>query len=154
MHWAITGKTAAEIIHERADSNKLNMGLTNWRHPKIRKQNISIAKNYLKEDELQALNNLVEQYLIFAEGQAMRRIPMYMKDWIAKLDAFLQLNERDVLTHAGKITHQLAVQHAEQEYEIFHKNRIKELDKTDTDFDQSIKMIENQKTTSPKKGGK
>ena len=154
MHWAITGKTAAEIIHERADSNKSNMGLTNWRHPKIRKQDISIAKNYLKEDELQALNNLVEQYLIFAEGQAMRRIPMYMKDWIAKLDAFLQLNERDVLTHAGKITHQLAVQHAEQEYEIFHKNRIKELGKADTDFDQSKKMIENQKTTSPKKGGK
>ena len=96
----------------------------------------------------------MEQYLIIAEGQAMRRIPMYMKDWIAKLDAFLQLNERDVLTHAGKITHQLAVQHAEQEYEIFHKRRIKELDKADTDFDQSIKMIENQKTTSPKKGGK
>ena len=88
MHWAITEKTAAEIINERADSSKPNMGLTNWRGDKIRKSDVAIAKNYLNEEELRVLNNLVEQYLIFAEGQAMRRIPMYMKDWIAKLDVF------------------------------------------------------------------
>ncbi len=82
LHWAITGQTAAEIIHLRANSNKPHMGLSNWRGTKVRKQDVTIAKNYLNEEELHALNNLVEQYLIFAEGQAMRRIPMYMQDWI------------------------------------------------------------------------
>jgi hypothetical protein len=82
MHWAITGQTAAEIIKSRANSESPYMGLTNWRGTKPRKQDVSIAKNYLTEEELAALNNLVEQYLIFAEGQAMRRIPMYMKDWV------------------------------------------------------------------------
>jgi hypothetical protein len=85
MHWAITGQTAAEIIHDRADSKKPHMGLTNWRGAKVRKQDVTIAKNYLNEQELSALNNLVEQYLVFAEGQAMRRVPMHMKDWIASL---------------------------------------------------------------------
>lgn len=80
MHWAITGQTAAEIIASRADSKKPNMGLTNWRGTKVRKQDVVVAKNYLNEDELSALNNLVEQYLVFAEGQAMRRVPMYMAD--------------------------------------------------------------------------
>ena len=89
MHWAIVGQTAAEIIHSRADSEKPNMGLTNYRGAKVRKQDVTIAKNYLEEEELAALNNLVEQYLIFAQGQAMRRIPMYMQDWIKKLDGFL-----------------------------------------------------------------
>ena len=85
MHWAITGQTAAEIIHKRADSTKPHMGLTNWRGIRVRKQDVAIAKNYLNEEELAALNNLVEQYLVFAEGQATRRVPMHMKDWIAKL---------------------------------------------------------------------
>ena len=98
MHWAITGKTAAEIIHQRADSDKPNMGSdSTFAVAKVRKQDVAIAKNYLNEDELLALNNLVEQYLIFAEGQAMRRIPMTMADWIKKLDAFMTLNERDIL---------------------------------------------------------
>jgi hypothetical protein len=81
MHWAITGQTAAEIIHGRVDSKKPNMGLTNWRGAKVRKEDVTIAKNYLIEPELAALNNLVEQYLVFAEGQAMRRVPMHMKDY-------------------------------------------------------------------------
>ena len=117
MHWAITGQTAAEIIKSRADSNKSNMGLTSWRGEKPRKQDIGIAKNYLTEDELLALNNLIEQYLVFAEGQAMRRIPMYMKDWIEKLHGFLTLNDRDILLNAGKISNELALTHAEDEYE-------------------------------------
>lgn len=142
MHWAITGKTAAEIIYERADSEKQNMGLTNWRGGKVYKQDIAIAKNYLKEDELRALNNLVEQYLVFAEGQAMRRIPMYMKDWIAKLDGFMNLNDREILTHAGKISHELAIETAEKHYDDFHKRRIVEKDKIDSDFDKTVKMIE------------
>ena len=124
VHWAITGHTAAEIVHHRADSSKTNMGLTNWRGAKVRKQDVVNAKNYLNTDELQALNNLVEQYLIFAEGQAMRRISMSMIDWIKKLDGFLTLNDRDILTHAGKISHDMAKQLAEQEYDKFHQTRL------------------------------
>ena len=124
VHWAITGQTAAEIIRGRADSAKANMGLTNWRGVKVRKQDVVNAKNYLNADELQALNNLVEQYLVFAEGQAMRRIPMTMNNWIEKLDGFLTLNDRDILNHAGNVSHQMAKQIAEQEYEKFYRQRL------------------------------
>jgi len=123
VHWAITGQTAAELIHHRADSSKPHMGLTNWRGAKVRKQDIANAKNYLTADELGALNNLVEQYLVFAEGQAMRRIPMSMADWVKKLDGFLTLNDRDILDNAGKISHDMAKQHAESQYEQFHQQR-------------------------------
>ena len=139
MHWAITGKTAAESITERADSKKPNMGLTNWRGAKPRKMDVSIAKNYLNEPELSALNNLVEQYLIFATGQAMRRIPMYMKDWIEKLHGFLKLNDRNILTNAGKISHQLAIEKAEKEYE---KYNLKINNTIESDFDKAIKKLE------------
>ena len=141
MHWAITGKTAAEIVHQRADADKPNMGLTNWRGAKVRKQDVIIAKNYLDGAELAALNNLVEQYLIFAEGQAMRRIPMHMQDWISKLDAFLNINDREILTHAGKISHQMAQQRAEDEYEKFHQRRIAEQDRAGNDFDKLIERL-------------
>lgn len=123
VHWAITGQTAAELIHARADSSKPHMGLTNWRGAKVRKQDVANAKNYLTADELSALNNLVEQYLVFAEGQAMRRIPMSMADWVKKLDGFLTLNDRDILGNAGKISHDMAKQHAETQYELFHQQR-------------------------------
>jgi hypothetical protein len=102
MHWAITGRTAGEIVQCRADADKTNMGLTNYPGARVRKQDVTIAKNYLNAEELAALNNPVEQYLIFAEGQAMRRIPMHMSDWITKLDAFLNINDREILTHAGR----------------------------------------------------
>lgn len=138
MHWAITGKTAAEIISERADSSKPNMGLTNWRDTKPRKQDVGIAKNYLNEPELAALNNLVEQYLIFATGQAMRRIPMYMKDWIEKLNGFLTLNDRDILKNAGKISYQLALEKAEGEYDIYNSQTINSIE---SDFDKAVKNI-------------
>ncbi len=121
VHWAITGQTAAEIFHGRVDAAKPNLGLTNWRGAVIRKPDVAIAKNYLTEPELAALNNLVEQYLIFAQGQAMRRVPMHMTDWIKKLDAFLTLNERDILTHAGRISHEMALAKAETEYEKFRR---------------------------------
>jgi len=143
MHWAITGKTAAEIIAQRADSSKPNMGLTNWRGTNPRKQDIGIAKNYMQEDELNALNNLVEQYLLFATGQAMRRIPMYMKDWIEKLHGFLILNDRNILEHAGKISHQVAIEKAETEYD---KYQIKINNEFESDFDKAVKRI-----TPPKK---
>ena len=139
LHWAITGKTAAEIIHERADSEKPHMGLTNWRGAKARKADVIIAKNYLDEGELRALNNLVEQYLVFAEGQAMRRIPMHMKDWIKKLDGFLTLNDRNILDHAGKISHQMAKELAEAEYDKFHRQRLQmEARKADEDDFQEL----------------
>lgn len=141
MHWAITGQTAAEIVHARADAEKPNMGLTSWRGAKVRKQDVGIAKNYLTEDELRALNNLAEQYLIFAEGQAMRRIPMHMSDWIKKLDAFLNINDRDILTHAGKISHDMALLRAEREYEQFHLRRLEAQSHVDSDFDRLTKQL-------------
>jgi hypothetical protein len=148
MHWAITGQTAAEIVHARADADKPHMGLTTWRGAKVRKQDVAIAKNYLSEDELRALNNLTEQYLIFAEGQAMRRIAMHMRDWIRKLDAFLNINDRDILTHAGKISHELAQQRAESQYERYHQRRIEEQARVGGDFDQLTKQLTNERKKS------
>ena len=141
MHWAVTGQTAAEIIHARADAEKPHMGLTSWRGAKVRKEDVVIAKNYLNEQELAALNNLVEQYLVFAEGQAMRRVPMTMLDWITKLHGFLTLNDRAILTHTGKISHELAKEFAESEYDKFNANRIAQTDKAESDFDQAIKQL-------------
>lgn len=138
LHFAITGKTAAELISERVDRKKPNMGLTNWRGAKPRKDEVIIAKNYLEESELASLNNLVEQYLIFAEGQAIRRIPMRMKDWITKLNGFLRLNDREILHNAGRISHELAKEQAEREYDIYHKNRLKKRNKTDETFDNFV----------------
>lgn len=150
MHWAITGQTAAEIIHSRADADKPNMGLTNYRGAKVRKQDVTVAKNYLNEEELAALNNLVEQYLIFAQGQAMRRVPMHMSDWIKKLDSFMTLNDRDILTHAGKLSHEMAKQLAEGEYDKFHTNRLNESKKQISDFDKVVKQIESEKENGTK----
>jgi len=145
VHFAITGRTAAEIISERVDSKKLNMGLTCWRGEKVRKDDTIIAKNYLHEEELLTLNNLIEQYLIFAEGQAMQRIPMKMKDWIKKLEGFLTLNNRDILQDKGKISHKQAKQLAEKNYGEFNQKRAREYDQIDADFDNAIKLIESQK---------
>ena len=153
MHWAITGQTAAEIIHTRADSKKPHMGLTNWRGAKVRKEDVAIAKNYLNEEELSALNNLAEQYLLFAEGQAMRRVPMHMKDWITKLHAFLTVNDRNILTHAGKISHQMAKELSEAEYEKFNSKRIQETDQAGGDFEKAIKQLP-PPPRPKKKGGK
>jgi hypothetical protein len=141
MHWAITGMTAAEIVHGRADSAKPNMGLTSWRGAKPRKHDVVIAKNYLNAEELAALNNLVEQYLVFAEGQAMRRVPMHMADWLAKLNAFLTLNDRAILDHAGRISHQMAQELAEREYDTFNKRRVQEADRQGSDFDRILQAL-------------
>ena len=151
VHWAITGQTAAEIVHDRVDAGKPNLGLTNWRGAVIRKQDVGIAKNYLTEAELAALNNLVEQYLIFAEGQAMRRVPMHMVDWIKKLDAFLRLNERDILTHVGRISHEMALARAETEYEKFRALEAGKPSPVDKDFDAAVKSL---KPLKPGRGKK
>lgn len=140
VHYAITQQTAAEIIQKRADATKDNMWLTNRRWPKIRKADTSIAKNYLTQEELWLLNNLVEQYLVFAEWQAMKRVPMKMLDWIEKLDGFLQLNDREVLDNAGSISHESALQHSAKEYEIYKKaqNIHIEYDEFDKEVDKYL----------------
>lgn len=139
VHYAITGNTAAEIVASRVDSKKPNLGLTNFRGLKPTKEEVIIAKNYLNEQELLVLNNLVEQYLIFAEGQAMQRIPMYMKDWIDKLHGFLQINNKEILRDAGKVSHDLAKEIAEKNYEEYTKA---EAIMIDNDFDSvALKAI-------------
>jgi len=135
LHWAITGKTAAELIKARLDKNKPHMGLLSWRGIKVRKADTTIAKNYLNKEELEALNNLVEQYLLYAESQALKREPMYMEDWIKKLDSFLEFNERNILDHAGTVSHQLAEELAHREYEEFKKKRQKKEDRKLDDFE-------------------
>jgi len=153
MHWAITGQTAAEIIHARANAAQPNMGLTNWRGAKVRKDDVSIAKNYLNEPELAALNNLVEQYLVFAEGQAMRRVPMHMKDWITKLHGFMTINDRDILTHAGKMSHQMAKELADAEYDKFNRQRVLKADEAGGEFEKAIQQLPSAPKAA-KKGGR
>ena len=138
VHYAIHGQTAAEVIMSRADRRRPNMGLTNWEGARIRKSDISIAKNYLNEEELRALNNLVEQYLIFAEGQAERRIAMTMSDWITKLEGFLTLNDREILQNAGQVSAELAKAHAEREFVEFHQSEDRDLE---SDFDNAVKRL-------------
>jgi hypothetical protein len=151
LHWAITGQTAAEIVYARANKDLPNMGLTNWRGPKVRKADVSVAKNYLDAEELAALNNLVEQYLVFAEGQAMRRVPMHMSDWIAKLNGFLTINDRDILTHAGKMSHDMAKAHAEGQYDQFHATRVQQSDAKPSDFDRAVAQLPAPKPKRPPK---
>ena len=138
VHYAIHGQTAAEVITSRADRTQPNMGLTNREGARIRKADVSIAKNYLSEPELRALGNLVEQYLIFAQSQAERRIPMTMQDWITKLEGFLRLNDREVLTNAGKVSAELAKEHAEREFTEYRRVEDRTLE---SDFDRAIQQL-------------
>ena len=138
VHYAIHGHTAAELIQQRADSAQPNMGLTTWEGAWPRKSDVAVAKNYLNEEELRALNNLAEQYLIFAEGQCERRIAMTMQDWITKLDGFLTLNDREILPDAGRVSAQLAKAHAETEFEKF---RVLRDQRHESDFDRMVKQL-------------
>lgn len=138
VHFAIHGQTAAEVIVSRADRTLPKMGLTNWEGARIRKTDVSIAKNYLNEAELRALNNLVEQYLIFAQSQAERRVAMTMQDWITKLEGFLSLNDREILTHAGKVSAEFARTHAEGEFTAFRKQEDRLLE---SDFDHAVRKL-------------
>ncbi len=142
MHWAAHGQTAAEVVHRRADATKPNMGLTTWAGDRPRKTDVSIAKNYLAEDEIKALNLIISAYLDFAELQAMSRKPMYMANWIAKLDDFLRLSERDILTHAGKISHEAAKEKAETEFERFRIAQAALPQTVDEQFEQSLDELE------------
>lgn len=146
LHWAIHQHTAAELIAGRANASEKNMGLTSWQGAKIRKADVSIAKNYLKEDEISQLNLLVEQFLAFAENQARQKKVMYMTDWIKKLNDILTINENEILEHAGKISHQLAIEMAEAEYEKYNAQRIGAADqKAIEELNNEIKKLKPRK---------
>ena len=128
LHFAATGKTAPELIAERADAAKPNMGLTSWKGAVVRKGDVTVAKNYLEEGEIAELNRIVVMFLDFAEDQARRRKQVYLKDWKTKLDEFLRFNDRNVLPNAGKIAREAAEEMAEQEYERFSERRRAEIE--------------------------
>jgi len=142
LHFAIHGHTAAELIQNRANSNKAHMGLTSWENSpngKILKRDVIIAKNYLNQDELESLGRIVNAYLELAEDRARRKIPMTMEDWAKRLDAFLEFDERDILQDKGKISQELARSFAESEFE---KYRIVQDRLFESDFDKEIKQLE------------
>jgi hypothetical protein len=142
LHWAVTGRTAAEIIAERADAAKPTMGLTTWKNApqgKILKCDVSIAKNYLIEAEIKELERIVTMYLDYAENQAVRQISMRMADWVGKLDAFLSFNEYDVLSNAGSVSAEVAKRLAEEQYASF---RIQQDRRFESDFEKEVKRIE------------
>ncbi|MFZ2300965.1 MAG: virulence RhuM family protein [Gallionella sp.] len=162
MHWAAHGHTAAELIFMRADAAAPNMGLTSWAGVSkggfVRKVDVSVAKNYLNEEELGTLNRVVNAYLEFAELQARRRREMTMSAWIAKLDDFLRLSDREVLTHAGKISVELAQAKAEAEFGIFQQRQLAAPSRAEQDFEAAIskqvKAVEQVKRTGKKNKGK
>jgi len=147
MHWAAHGHTAAEVIRGRADATKPNMGLTTWKNAPagpVRKGDVAVAKNYLNREEIDVLNLIVSAYLDFAELQARAHKPMHMADWIAKLDDFLRLSDRDILTHAGRVSHVDAEEHAFAQYERFDDERRALADADASDFDQAVRRLTEQ----------
>ena len=139
MHWAAHGHTAAEIIYHRIDATKPNLGLTTFKGKKPTQQETEIAKNYLNEDELNLLNRMVTAYLELAELQALNRKPMYMNDWIARLDDFLKMTGNSILAHAGSISHEKAVEKAKNEYQKFKATSLQQPTTAEEDF---LKYIE------------
>ncbi|MDA3909063.1 MAG: virulence RhuM family protein [Sulfurimonas sp.] len=138
MHWAAHGNTATEIVYERADANKSNMGMTSFSGNKPTKSEASIAKNYLNEEELEILNKIVNMYLEFAELQAKSRKQMFMQDWIKKLDDFLRISDFEVLKTKGNISHKQAIKKANEEYEIYKEQTKNDLSKVEKDFIKAI----------------
>ena len=158
IHWAAHGHTAAEIIAARADATKPNMGLTTFPGPRPLKADIGVAKNYLEEEEIEALNLIVSLYLDFGELQAKSRKLMTMQGWITKLDAFLRLSERDILTHAGNVSHETAVGKAEREYAKFRALEDTKPSPVEVDFEAAVKKVKELQAApkvkkTPKKGG-
>lgn len=142
LHWAITGHTAAELIAERASAEKPNMDLTSWKGKKVRQADVTVAKNYLAEDELRSLNRIVTMYLDYAEDQAERQQPMYMRDWVQKLDAFLHFNGREVLRNAGLVSAEVAKALALSEYEKYNIACLeREASQSDEDFDRVVRKL-------------
>jgi len=152
LHFAISGKTAAELIVERADAAKPNMGLTSWKGIKVRPGDVTIAKNYLNAEEIEGLNRIVTMYLDYAEDQAKRHKQIFMRDWRQKLDAFLKFNERDILNNAGKIAKEIADNLALKQYERFNEKRLKKEAKVEALADDAeFKKIEEKIKKSSKK---
>ena len=138
MHWAAHKHTAAEVIYQRADADKDNMGLTTWSGNRIKRSDVEVAKNYLDEKELDALNNIVAAYLDIAEVHALNQEPMYMKDWLETIDDYLRMTRRDILTTKGKVTHQQALEKAHSEYEKYKRNQEYILSPVECHFLESI----------------
>ena len=134
MHWAAHKHTASEIIYERVDSNKDNLGLTSWKGSRITRKDTEIAKNYLTENEVDALNKIVMAYLDIAEVHALNQEPMYMKEWLQTIDDYLKMTRRDILENAGKISHKLAIEKAHKEYEQYVEKESLKLSKVEKDF--------------------
>lgn len=155
MHWAAHGHTAAEVVRKRADARQPHMGLTSWKNAPagpVRKADVTVAKNYLQKEELEALNLIVSAYLDFAELQARGHRPMHMREWVSKLDAFLRLSEREILTHAGRISHSLAEEHAHAQFSQYEEQRRQfEAGQPASDFDQTVEQIRKLGTTKPKR---
>lgn len=142
MHFAVTKHTAPEIVYLRADSTKPFMGLTNFKGSRPQRSEIAIAKNYLTEQELKELNAITSAYLDFAELQALRRKTMTMRDWVAKLDDFLHMSDSEVLQNAGSISHEMALEKAKTEYDIYRKQTANELSQVEKDFLDSVKKTQ------------
>lgn len=142
MHWAAHKHTAAEIIYQRADAEQENMGLTSWDGENIRKSDVEVAKNYLDETEIDALNKIVTAYLDIAEVHALNQEPMYMKDWLETIDDYLKMTRRDILTTKGKVTHRQALEKAHCEYEKYKKRQEDFLSPVEQHFIESIKELE------------
>ena len=138
MHWAAHKHTAAEVIYQRADADKDNMGLTTWGGNRIKRSDVEVAKNYLDEKELDALNKIVAAYLDIAEVHALNQEPMYMKDWLETIDDYLRMTRRDILTTKGKVTHQQALDKAHLEYEKYKRNQEYILSPVECHFLESI----------------
>ena len=138
MHWAAHKHTAAEVIYQRADGDKDNMGLTTWSGNHIKRSDVEVAKNYLDEKELDALNKIVTAYLDIAEVHALNQEPMYMKDWLETIDDYLRMTRRDILTTKGKVTHQQALEKAHLEYEKYKRNQEYILSPVECHFLESI----------------
>lgn len=145
FHYAIHGHTAAELIKLKADATKPHMGLTNFPGARLKKEDVTVGKNYLDEPEINQLNRLVNQYLEFAELQAMRRKPMYMATWIEKLHGFLTLNDREILTNAGKVSKVDAEKYALSEYEKFRTTEAKRLYESEDELDKAMKRLQSKK---------
>ena len=149
MHWAAHQHTAAEVIFYRIDANKPNLGLTHIKGEKPTRQEIEVAKNYLNEEELNILNRMVTAYLELAELQALNRKPMYMKDWVERLDDFLRMTGNEILKNAGTISHKQALKKANEEYEKFKEKTKDELSQAEKHFVQQIEQTA-KKLTKPK----
>ncbi|MBB3813282.1 hypothetical protein FHY13_001588 [Xanthomonas arboricola] len=141
MHWAAHGHTAAELIMQRADAGKPHSGMTNWVSATPRASDATVAKSYLNPDELDALNRIVTAYLEFAELQALNRKPMTMADWIAKLDDFLRLSDREVLTHAGRVSHEQALEFGKAEFARHKQQKLAEPSAVERDFDAATREL-------------